>query len=750
MADDKIDADKQRGNPPKEANIKEPKTSKQSERSLLEDIKETLVAQSGIRADSVETETGALRHLERIANVLDKQNETIKTLSEVLTVGADIQEKGLEGSSVKKANDLESAREEMAVFQEMVQLLKNQPAEIAKALNQKQPSDGDGGTGGSKALQALGIGKALQFAGPALTMMLVGLGAAAKGLGVFLLAMVAADAIAAEFGNEGKSLKNVLINLGEGLASMGGVGLAALGAILAAGVFGGTRGGKGVAAIGFGLAGFFLALGATEKGLSWMGSNYTGLTPIFKNFSNAMDALSSTALATLGVLLGASAVFGPKRMSKAAAGMTAIGAGIGGFFLGLGAADAGLTWMNADGSMLVTQVKNMTDAFGYLGENKTALKVLGGLMVAGAIFGAAPGGMKMKGKAVLGMGLIGLGIGAFFAGLGAGDAALTWMNSDGSNLKAIMVNIAEGLSAFKGDHLKGMLAVGGIFAVVSAIPGGLAAAGMATVGLGLAGLGIGAFISGMAIGGGIASFVGADGTGLKNILTNMAGGLQEMGKVNGKNLFEVVEAMSNLGPAMISVLTGKTVTTVGDFVLNLRDTLMFWKDEGPSPFQKMADGIKHFEKLSGPKLSQAAINVEKLGVGMSAWGTIDADDITENVKASAAAMELLEKTLIGGNPKLANLEPVVDFKGILNIEGIEEGAAEIEKIQQALFALPNSTGIEINSSSLADQIADKLMNLEKSSSVNIINQGDHISQHSQNFNQNGSGDGQTQKSLCCD
>ena len=288
MADDKIDADKQRGNPPKEANIKEPKTSKQSERSLLEDIKETLVAQSGIRADSVETETGALRHLERIANVLDKQNETIKTLSEVLTIGADIQDKELEGSSVKKANDLESAREEMAVFQEMVQLLKNQPAEIAKALNQKQPSDG--GTGGSKALQALGIGKAVQMMFMGLGAVGIGLGAAAKGLGVFLLAMVGADAIAAEFGNEGKSLKNVLINLGEGLASMGGVGLAALGAILAAGVFGGTRGGKGVAAIGFGLAGFFLALGATEKGLSWMGSNYTGLTPIFKNFSNAMDA----------------------------------------------------------------------------------------------------------------------------------------------------------------------------------------------------------------------------------------------------------------------------------------------------------------------------------------------------------------------------------------------------------------------------------------------------------------------------
>ena len=158
-----------------------------------------------------------------------------------------------------------------------------------------------------------------------------------------------------------------------------------------------------------------------------------------------------------------------------------------------------------------------------------------------------------------------------------------------------------------------------------------------------------------------------------------------------------------------------------------------------------------FNKLGGPALSQAAINVEKLGVGMSAWGTVDADDITETVKASAAAMELLEKTLIGGNPKLANLEPVVDFKGILNIEGIEEGAAEIEKIQQALFALPNSTGIEINSSSLADQIADKLMNSERSIPVTIVNGGDTFNSSNQsNSNFIGSGDGETQKSLSND
>ncbi len=91
-----------------------------------------------------------------------------------------------------------------------------------------------------------------------------------------------------------------------------------------------------------------------------------------------------------------------------------------------------------------------------------------------------------------------------------------------------------------------------------------------------------------------------------------------------------------------------------------------------------------------------------------------------------------------------------EYTGFVNIEGIDEGIEQINKIKEALFSIPSGAGVEINANSLADQIADKLMNLEKSSSVNIINQGDHISQHSQNFNQNGSGDGQTQKSLCCD
>jgi hypothetical protein len=314
-----------------------------------------------------------------------------------------------------------------------------------------------------------------------------------------------------------------------------------------------------------------------------------------------------------------------------------------------------------------------------------------------------------------------------------------------------MVNIAEGLNSFTGPQLAGLLAVGGLFAVVSAVPGGLAVAGMATVGLGLAGLGIGAFIAGMAITGKVADLIGADGSSLKKILVNMAEGLSAFNKVQAGNLAKVAGGMAVLAPAMILLTTGQVISKAGELIGNALDWAGSWfggDDDGTDQLGKMAESLMQFEKLSGPELSQAAINVEKLGIGMSAWGTIDADDITENVKASAAAMELLEKTLIGGNPKLANLEPVVDFKGILNIEGIEEGAAEIEKIQQALFALPNSTGIEINSSSLADQIADKLMNSEKSIPVTIVNGGDTINnQGAPTAIYNGPGNSQTRDSI---
>ena len=695
MADDDIkkDADNQRKKP----GPSKEEASSEEQSNILNDIKESLIGASSGLGEGANS-----AHLEKISkNVLriaDLQQIQYENNLESLKIEKD----RLEGSSVKALDEGEERREQLDIFKEIRDSLKKglnvTGGTGASAEDGKKGGFLSGLFGGKGGAGTLGIGYAAKGIG-------TGIAAAAGGIGALLLALAGADAIAAKFGNEGKSLKNVLINLGEGLAGMGTTGLVALGSLFAMSsvlaMFPGNaavKAGLGIGAFGAGIAAFFGSLGIMEKGLDWMGTDYSSLKPLFKNFSDALSQLDARALKILGVLFGSAAIlamFPGNAGLKAGIGIGAIGAGIGAFFLALGATDAGLTWMNTDGTMLVTQVKNMTDAFGYLGENKAALKVLGGLMVAGAIFGVAPGGMKRKGKAVLGMGLIGMGIGAFFGGLATGDAGMAWMNSDGSNLKAIMINIVEGLSAFTGGQLAGLFAVGGIFAAVSASKVGLIAAAKATVGLGLAGLGIGAFISGIAVGGKIASWVGADGTSLKDILTNMAGGLSAFNKINSENLMSAAYAIGLLGPAMLSLLTGKTVTAAANFVGDVWDAI--WnKDAGaPDQIDRMVTSIMKLEPLGGPKMTQAAVTMDSLSKSVSSWGMLDSHKISENAKAAVAQFEVLEKVLVGGEITQLKLEPTVTFKGILNMDGVEDAVAAFTDLaQNSLVFIPN-TGAQL-------------------------------------------------------
>jgi len=292
VADDDIkkDADNQRKKP----GPSKEEASSEEQSNILKDIKESLIGASSGLGEGANS-----AHLEEISkNVLriaDLQQIQYENNLESLKIEKD----RLEGSSVKALDEGEERREQLDIFKEIRDSLKQ-----SKGGVEATGADGDSGGGlGAGALVGLGFAAKKIGAGA------MGIGA---GIAIVLASFLAADKIATEFNIEGEGLKKVMLNLGEALEGFGAKGLTAMAVILAAGVFGGGRGGIGVGAIGAGLAAFFLALGATEKGLSWMGSDYTGLTPIFKNFSNAMDALSSTALATLGVLLGASAVFGPK------------------------------------------------------------------------------------------------------------------------------------------------------------------------------------------------------------------------------------------------------------------------------------------------------------------------------------------------------------------------------------------------------------------------------------------------------
>jgi len=693
MDDDKTDANKQRGKDGPGA-----KATGVTQKELLADIKATLVAQSTFDQSNKSSNDLGIA-LQNIGQLQKDSLDNLQAMTKSMGIDVDRSEDEAEISSVTKANAKEEARESKTVFDEILEVLKNQPSEIAKAMGEKPSS---GGSTGSTAGMLAGLG----FAAKGIGAGVLGIGG---GIAILLASFLAADKIATEFKIDGKGLKKVLINLGEGLEAMGTTGLAAMGAILAAGVFGGKRAGMGVGSIGLGLATFFLALGATEKGLSWMDSDYSGLTPAFRNFSEAVGALDQGALIALGSIMGSAsilALFPGNKGLKAGIGIGAIGGGIAAFFLALGATDKGLTWMNADGSRLVTLVQNMTDAFGYLGANTTALATISGMLVVGGLFGAARGNMTTKGKAVLGMGLIGMGIGAFFTGLMAGDAATTWMNTDGSNLKAIMMNIAEGLSSFTGPQLASLLAVGGLFAVVSAIPGGLAVTGMATVGLGLAGAAIGAFISGMAIGGKAAELMNADGSSIKNILVNTSTGLKSFNDVNPDKVLSSAVAMLALAPAMVALLTGQAVSKGGEIIGNIVDwgTSWFSDKETPDQIQNMVNSIQKFEVLNDDKLTQGAINVERLSNAFSTWHNLDAKAVNENINLILNDLGSLENiaALQMGGAVIAPFHAEV----ILDTEAAH---IKIEGLKSALFQLPQTAGREINATSLADQISDKLL-----------------------------------------
>jgi hypothetical protein len=663
MADDiKTDADKQRGKPGPTG--KEVATSNEAE--ILNSIKESLIEQNIKAFGEGSTDTAIKEIGTQVLRIAEIQSTLLEATLEALQIDRD----KLEGASTKSLDEGEERREMLNLFKDIRDSLKQSKGGVsATGASGKDGSDGGLGTGAmfGMGMMAKRIGRGV-----------LGVGA---GIAVILASFLAADKVATEYNIEGEGLKKVLINLGEGLEGFGNKGLAALAMILAAGVFGGARGGIGVGAIGLGLATFFTGLGASEKALAWMKTDYSTLPLVFKNFSESISALSAGALTTLGVLLGAGGIFGAKRAAMAGAGMAAMGAGIAGFFISLGAADKTMAWMDVDGTKLKTSVMNLTDTFGYIADNEKAMITLGGLLAVGAVFGQRPGAAA---KGAVGMGIIGAGIGAFFAGLAMGDWALGSMGSDGGNLKAIMVNVAEGLQAFDGPALKGMLATGGIFAVASAIPGGMAVAGMAAVGLGIAGLGIGLFIAGLGVGGKLADLVGADGTGMKDILTNMAKGLQEFNNINGAALFETAEAMALLGPAMILLLTGKTVTAIGDAAAKVGGWLKSWVTdaEGPSQFETMALGLKAFEKLDNESMTQAAINVERLSNAVTQWGTMDSMKISKNAKAAVAQFEIMEKFLKGGQITQLNLEPAITFHGILNMDGVEESVAAFRDLAQ--------------------------------------------------------------------
>ena len=267
----------------------------------------------------------------------------------------------------------------------------------------KAQKSGGGLLSGLGSLKNLGFLGSLGAIAGGITLGAIGilkaLGPAGVGLGAFFIGLAGAEAIIQKFakGDAGAGIKNLLINLSEGLSSFSSKAFMALGTVLAAGVLFPGKTMKGLAAVGIGLAGFFTALAGSDKLIQMMdGDGGANLKVLLTNIAGGLDAFSTKSFLALGAAMAGGALISlfPGGAAAASVGLAAIGLGIGAFITGL----AGISKLGAvlgvDGSAFKVLVTNIAGGLASLNqiEGEGLLKKIGAIAGIGpALFAAMVG-----------------------------------------------------------------------------------------------------------------------------------------------------------------------------------------------------------------------------------------------------------------------------------------------------------------------------------------------------------------------
>ena len=233
------------------------------------------------------------------------------------------------------------------------------------------------------------------------------------------------------------------------------------------------------------------------------------------------------------------------------------GVGLGAFFIGLASAEAIIQkFASGDsGEGIKKLLMNLSE--GLSSFTKKSFIALGAVLAAGILF------PKNTAK---GLFAVGAGLAGFFTALAGSDKLMKMMDGDGgANLKKLLKNLGEGLEAFS---TKSFLALGAAMAGASLIalfPGGSLAvtAGIAGMGIGLA-----AFIGALAGISKLGAVIGVDGSAFKVLMGNFAGGLSELGKIEGEGLLKKVTSLGLVGPALVAAIAGFTAAQGIDGLIN--------------------------------------------------------------------------------------------------------------------------------------------------------------------------------------
>ena len=488
----------------------------------------------------------------------------------------------------------------------------------------------------------------------------LGMGAIGAGIGTFVLALGGAGKIGELAGFDGKALNTLVKNV---FGAFEGTDLVVMGAIIAAAM--GIEKAKvtkmgvilGMGAIGAGIAAFTLGI-LLADGFSSLGELISldgkSLKKLLGNFFEAFETKEKVAglvaIITAGALAGAI----PGGEVAVVKGMTAIGAGIAGFSIGLLAAEGFATlgkMLGLDGSALKVLLSNVGEGIGGFigGIGKGVFEQLQDLDADKLV---------QLGKGIAG---VGIGIAAFGAGTAVGVVGGV-VGALGSffGVKSPIDTIIE-LSKDKDIDAARLKQLG--------------------EGLGPLGQGISAF-AGFEMKGG---FFGGD-TDIESFIKVIAKIGDSKVKINADNLNNLAEGLGPFGKAM-SGFSGVDIAKIVDESTFGKSTLEIFFDllssekmgqmASPEAMKKVADGLAPLgnamdtfsgldmasivgnnwtpgketsfesfigalsmatEKIKDPKHLQAvAIGIQALGEGMQSFKRIDATTINAALQSASGA-----------------------------------------------------------------------------------------------------------------
>ena len=456
-----------------------------------------------------------------------------------------------------------------------------------------------------------------------------GVGAGIAGFAGGLLIGDAGAKLAAMAGLDGGSITTLVNNFFGGMTAEAQAGLGivvTIAGLLTAFKVDAKTFAKQMTGVGAGIAGFAGGLLVGDAGAklgAMAGLDGSSITTLMSNFFGAIDEKIALGFAVVVTAAGAMGKFNVEPMEFVKS-MTAVGAGISGFMAGilLGEGAAGLASLaGLDGSNISAL---MTNFFGGM-----TAEVAGGLGVvttAGALIAKfnVPAAQMVLGMSAIGAGIAGFSLGILLADGAAKLGAMAGL--DGKSLKTLMGNF---LGVFDG------IGTGTLIALFAAVAGAALAPPAVILGFTALGAGIAAFMGFMVAADFVASF--GSGENLKVLLTNIGGAIggfigaiggemmKQLEDLDADKLGKLGEGIKNIGMGMLAFAGGQVAGAAGSLVSSISSLF-----GGDSPIDMITDLSKD-KDIDAERLKVLGDGIAGLGLGMKAFGEIDAEAIKNNI-----------------------------------------------------------------------------------------------------------------------